>query len=111
MKFNDLLLAWRALRRSPGFTAVAVLTLAAGIGASAAMFTVIDGVVLKPLPYPDSSRLVAINTHWADSGKESPRTAGGDVMQVRENPALFEAFTYYHGGEFGVQVASKAEFV
>ena len=111
MRSNDLVLAWRALRRSLAFTTVAILTLAAGIGASAAMFTVIDGVVLKPLPYPDSSRIVAINTHWADSGKEWLRTAGGDIMQLRENSALFEAFTYYQGGEFGVQVASKAQFV
>jgi predicted permease len=111
MRWTDFVLALRTLRRSPGFTAVAILTLAVGIGASAAMFTVIDGVLLKPLPYPDPGRIVAINTYWTDSGKQSPRTAGGDIMQIRENPALFEAFTFYHGGEFGVQLPSKAEFV
>ena len=111
IQFSDFILAWRSLRRSPGFTAVALLTLAVGIGASAAMFTVIDGVLLKPLPYPDSGRIAAINTRWTDSGKESPRTAGGDIMQIRENPALFEAFTYYQGGEVGVQLPAKAEFV
>jgi putative ABC transport system permease protein len=111
MRWTDFVLAWRTLRRSPGFTAVAVLTLAVGIGASAAMFTVIDGVLRKPLPYPDSGRIVAIDTYWTDSGKESPRTAGGDILQIRENPALFESFTFYQGGEFGVQLPSKAEFV
>ena len=50
----------RRLRRSPGFTAVSVLTLALGIGASTAIFSVIDRVLIRPLPYPDSDRLVAL---------------------------------------------------
>lgn len=111
MRWTDFVLALRTLRRSPGFSTVAVVTLAAGIGASAAMFAVLDGVLLKPLPYPDPSRVVAINTRWTDSGKESPRTTGGDLMELRQNPASFEAFTYYQGGEVGVQLPSRAEFV
>jgi predicted permease len=111
MRLSDLAYAIRVLLRSPGFTAVAILTLAVGIGANAAMFTVIDGVLLKPLRYPDSDRIVAVKTRWTDSGKESPRTAGGDLMAVREGAHSFEAFTYYHGGEFGVQVPQRAEFV
>jgi predicted permease len=111
MRFSDLVYALRTLLRSPGFTAVAVLTLAVGIGVNTAMFTVIDGVLLKPLRYPDSDRIVAVKTRWKDSGKEGPRTAGGDLMAVREGAHSFEAFTYYHGGEFGVQVPQRAEFV
>ncbi len=52
--------AWRALRRTPSFSLVAVLTLAVGIAASVAVFTVLDAVVLRPLPYPDADRLVRI---------------------------------------------------
>jgi len=111
MKSSDFLFALRALRRSPGFTAVAILTLALGIGANTAMFTVMDGVLLKPLRYPDAGRIVAVNTHWKDSGKESPRTTGGDLMALREGMHSFEAFSYYHGGELGVQLPEKAEFV
>jgi putative ABC transport system permease protein len=56
----DLKLAFRRLRKSPGFTTTALLLLAIGIGASTAIFTVIDGVLLRPLPYPHSEQLVAL---------------------------------------------------
>src|SRR5258708_6896360 len=58
--FSDLRYAARRLRGNPGFTAVSVFTLALGIGASTAIFSVIDGVLLKPLPYPQSGQLVAL---------------------------------------------------
>lgn len=111
MRWSDLVFAVRALRRSPGFTAVAVLTLVVGIGANTAMFTIVDGVLLKPLRYPDANRIVAVNTRWKDSGKVSPRTTGGDIMALRDAVGSFEAFTYYQGGEVGVQLPGRAEFV
>src|SRR5579859_7303134 len=59
---QDLKYAARSLLRSPGFSAMAVLTLALGIGANTAIFSAVDTVLLKPLPFPNADRLMQINT-------------------------------------------------
>jgi putative ABC transport system permease protein len=67
---RDLRHAWRLLRRQPAFTAVAILTLALGIGTTTAVFTIVYGVLLRPLPYHDPSRLVMLL--YGHQGRVSP---------------------------------------
>jgi predicted permease len=115
---RDLRHAARSLRRSPTFTVVAVLTLAVGIGAVTALFSVLDGVVLKPLAFPDSDRIVSVANRYGDltgslaSGqRQTPLLTGGDAIDIAAERGIFDAFAHYHGGEVGVQLADRAVFV
>ena len=106
---RDVRYAARALRRDAGFTLAAVITLALGIGAVTALFTVLDGVLLKPLAYADPERTVALVNQFTD--RSVPRLTGGDLIDISRTRDGFEKIAYYNGGEVGVQVSGHAEFV
>jgi len=108
--FHELRYALRALKNDPAFAAIAVLTLALGIGANTAMFSVVNGVLLRPLDYPNASRIVQLNTSYPQRGRSFPRVTGPDVVDIRSGASALEEVSFYYGGEMGVQMADHAEF-
>ncbi len=96
--WQDLRYAARTLRRQPGFTIAAVLTLAVGIGSNAAIFTVVNAVLLRPLPFPASDQLVALYTRYLPAtGYDFPyfSLSGPEFADVRARADAFAGVAAY----------------
>jgi hypothetical protein len=91
---QDLLFSARQLRKSPAFTLVAIITLALGIGANTAFFGVLNATLFRPLPYPDSSRLVHINERPVNADGVMPVSYPNFVDWKRQQTS-FSALTIY----------------
>jgi putative ABC transport system permease protein len=94
---QDLRYALRMLRKNPGFTAVAVLTLALGIGANTAIFSVVDAVLLRPLPYPEPDRIVQLVIK--NSQEEGAFIWIPQFMVWREQRQVLQDFAFYESEE------------
>ncbi len=106
--FQDLRFALRQLRKAPGFTAITVLTLALGIGANTAIFSVLQSVLLSPLPFPDSERIMQV-WHSPVPGAQNPAD-GGTFLDWREHTSSFSAFAALHTSEFNLSgIAEPAQ--
>ena len=86
---RDLVFGLRLLRRAPGFAATCVLIVALGVGATTTIFSVTYGVLLRPLPYPDAERLVALWS-WPPNATQRLRVNPADQRELRSNNSVFE---------------------
>jgi predicted permease len=103
---QDVTFAWRQLLRNPGFTIVAVVTLALGIGATAAIFSAVHAVVLRPLPVPHPERIIAVYTDWR--GNPGNVSAGNFVHGIA-NVRAFTAVTAIQYSSFNLADSEDAE--
>ena len=94
---QDLRYAVRTLLRNPGFTVVAVLTLALGIGANTAILSVVNGVLLRPLPYPSPDRMVRVYTAFRGSGTTRYAMSQPEFMDYKSLTHVFENAAAYTG--------------
>jgi len=113
MIISDLRFAARTLLKRPGFTAVAAGTLALGIGATTAIFSVANGVLLQALPYPDAERIVVL---WAEDRTELSGELRGlishpDLEDVRAQARTLEAVAQAHAGNLPLTGLGPAEMV
>jgi putative ABC transport system permease protein len=87
---QDITFAWRTLRRSPAFTVIALITLALGIGANTAIFSVVHRVLLEPLPYPTSDRLVLLWNQPAGADSRPNAVAPPEFADIAEQSQVFD---------------------
>jgi putative ABC transport system permease protein len=102
---NDLKIALRSLRRSPGLTAAALITLALGIGATTAVFSVVDAVLLRALPYHDEERLMRVYATKPTQQVERSGLSGADFVDLRERVDSFEHLGAYRW--FGLALGAE----
>lgn len=107
---QDVRFALRSLRKSPGFTAVGVLTMALGIGASTAMFSVMYGVLLRPLPYPEPDRLVQLSQTYQQ--QHGPLAVTYDEFRfLQDNAPVFESLAATTPVGFNLFAGDRADRV
>ncbi len=97
---HDLRFAFRSLRKSPGFTFVSILTLALGIGANTAVFSMIRGVLLRPLPYADGERLVYLRQPAPLSGVQNAQFSVAELGDYRARSRGLQSIVEYHSMPF-----------
>src|SRR5438034_3662157 len=107
--WQDLRYSLRILTKSPGFTTIALLTLALGIGANTALFSVVNGVLLNPLPYPNPERLVAVAEKFPPF-PEASIAYPNFLDWVRMNHT-FEALAAYRSEEHTSELQSHSDLV
>jgi putative ABC transport system permease protein len=108
---RDLRYGLRQLRRSPGFAAIAILTIALGIGATSAIFSVINSVALKPLPYPNSERLMFITSQFPRLNFDKFWISPPEYFELRERSKSFTDIAAYRATAVNVSDGTRPERV
>ena len=108
---TDVRYALRALRKSPGFTIVAVLTLALGIGANSAIFSVLNGVVLQPLPYAQPGELVRVASKFPTLGFEKFWISPPEYLELQERSRTLASIGGYRTGQVSIGGTATPERV
>jgi len=109
--WQDLRYGARMLVKSPGFALAAVVTLALGVGANTAIFSLISAVLLRPLPFKDPDRLVLVWERRASSGDANIPISAHEFMSWREQNRVFERAAIYVGGGYNLSGAGEPETV
>ncbi len=104
---QDLRYGLRMLAKSPGFTTIAILTLALGIGANTALFTVVNGVLLNPLAYPQSGQLVAL--YGKTPGFEQAPIAYLNFLDWQRDTQTFSSMAIYRNNDYNFTGKGEAE--
>ena len=107
---RDIRYALAMMRRNPGFTTAGLLTLALGIGATSAVFSVVYGVLLRPLPYPAAERLVRLSEEHAgaNSPLRAPMLSNLTYHAWAEAPQTVEQFAAYTNAQYTVTIAGES---
>ncbi|MBV9435015.1 MAG: ABC transporter permease, partial [Acidobacteria bacterium] len=107
--FQDLKFSARTLRKSPGFALIAIVTLALGIGANTAAFSVIDAVLLRPLAYPESERLVQVYETDSAHGVSHGPISAYNFSEWQNQASAFEHMAAYEFDSFNYLAGNTAE--
>ncbi|MEP6495296.1 MAG: ABC transporter permease [bacterium] len=107
--WSDFRYALRTLRRMPAFTTVATLTLALGIGATSAMFTLVNSILLRPLPYPNADRLVKLIQSYPEKGLDTWGVSQQNIVMYRDGATDFAAFAAYRGASLTMRAENGPE--
>jgi putative ABC transport system permease protein len=106
---TEIRFAMRSLARSPSFTILVILTLGLGIGATTTIFSMVDGVLLRGLPFPDQDRLIRIRT--IHKGRASDANSAANFLDYREQIKSLEAVTFYQLRRWHLGSAKEPRFV
>ena len=108
---NDIRFALRLLVKHPGFAIVVVFTLALGIGANTVIFSVVESMILTPLPFPHAERLVCLTHHHRERSQTALLTSGPDLLDFREQNQVFDVVAGFQNRIFEFRDGTRPDDV